>query len=480
LNNDDPLEVSAPWEDEPPKRAKPRIATAKDAETQEDMPALMSEDYLAFKFTLRHEKNWRFVWKTRTWFQFEDGNWNETDQAVIDDLCIKFTRASQLWPEAQGLTPSERRKISQRRTAGAIRDIFSVSAKVRSTPEEWDANDWVLGTPGGTVDLKTGKLSPTLQSELITKRASVTPAAGPMPIFENLLEFVTCGDKSMKLYLQRWAGYCCTGSTREQSFAFLIGGGLNGKGTFMTCLKECLGDYARIMRDDTIMAQAQIQHTQELAVLDGLRLAFVDETDGSKRFNEARVKALTGGSPIVARKMRASDYEFPMRAKIVIAGNERPHLRGTGKAMARRMHIIPFLNSIPDEEKDLMLGEKLRPEYPAILAWMIEGCLVWQRDGLGNIEAVKEATKEYLESEDLLGNWIEENTVQTGDKTDSLALFKDFSAWCEQEGHNQWSRRAWGMAMMQRGIERMKSLGRMYYRNIGLKNPPSQKRGWND
>ena len=132
------------------------------------------------------------------------------------------------------------------------------------------------------------------------------------------------------------------------------------------------------------------------------------ETEEGRRWAESRIKALTGGDPIAARFMRQDFFEFTPQFKLIIAGNHKPGLRSVDEAIRRRFNLIPFTVTIPPEERDDTLGEKLQAELPGILAWMIEGCTIWQKQGLNPPRVVTDATAAYLESEDAIAAWIED------------------------------------------------------------------------
>jgi putative DNA primase/helicase len=183
-------------------------------------------------------------------------------------------------------------------------------------------------------------------------------------------------------YLQLMVGYCLTGVTSEHALFFLYGTGANGKSVFVNVLTTILGDYAANAPMDTFMEARTDRHPTDLAGLRGARFVSSIETEQGRRWNESKVKAITGGDKVSARFMRQDFFEYVPQFKLVIAGNHKPSIRNVDEAMKRRLHLIPFTVTIPPERRDGRLTEKLLKERDGILAWAVEGCSLWQRHGL--------------------------------------------------------------------------------------------------
>lgn len=455
-------------------RQKPRLAAVNGnaalapEEDAEALPADMSEDMLAEHFVNTHGRNWRFVRQWGSWFEWRGDGWYRDDVGKVDRLAVEITRQALYWPEAGQLTPDGRRKVNSKRTAGNLRDIAQSAPQVAATVDQWDTHQMLLGVPGGVVDLKTGQLAEPRADDYITKRTRISPAEGDAPLWRRFLETVTAGDGELIAFMQRFAGYALTGETREQCLAFLYGTGQNGKGVFITTIANILGDYAMSADADVFMESDQQRHSTEMARLRGARLVTVDETDSSKRWNEKRIKRITGGGKIEARFMRQDDFEFVPQFKLLIAGNHKPQLRGVGKAIQRRIHLVPFTVTIHDEEKDEELPKKLEAEYPQILRWMIDGCLQWQRGGLKAPQQVLDATSRYIEGEDVIGEWIEERCDQSGEVQRPIA-YKNYRAWVEGRGERPWSSKAFRSAIEERGFTERKSHGTWLIEGLSLR-----------
>jgi putative DNA primase/helicase len=223
------------------------------------------------------------------------------------------------------------------------------------------------------------------------------------PIWTRFLTESAGGDAELVRFLQQWCGYSLTGAIREHALVFVYGGGGNGKGVFMNTVSGIMGEYATMAAMDTFTASRSDKHPTDLARLKGARLVTASETEKGHSWAEARIKALTGGDKIAARFMRQDFFEFQPQFKLVVIGNHKPVLHNVDDAARRRFNIVPFIRK--PETPDRQLEQKLQGEWPAILRWMIEGCLDWQRNGLVRPASVKETTEAYFSDQDLLGQW---------------------------------------------------------------------------
>jgi putative DNA primase/helicase len=197
------------------------------------------------------------------------------------------------------------------------------------------------------------------------------------------------------------------------------------------------------------------------------------ETEEGRRWAESKIKALTGGDRISARFMRQDFFEFIPQFKLVIAGNHKPGLRGVDEAIRRRMNLVPFTVTIPAEERDEQLPEKLAAEWPAILNWMIQGCLEWQRNGLAQPEAVRAATEAYLDAEDSIALWLAEccESAGTFDWVSSGVLWKSWKEWAETAGENPGSQKRLTQVLRDRGFvdKRQPGTGRAGFKDLKLR-----------
>jgi P4 family phage/plasmid primase-like protien len=304
----------------------------------------------------------------------------------------------------------------------------------------WDRDPFLLGTPGGTVDLRTGRLRPAVQTEFITKQTAVPPAeTQDCPLWLQFLQEATQGDKGLIRFLQQWSGYCLTGDIREHALLFVHGPGGNGKGVYLSTTADLMGDCATTADMEAFTASKNDRHPTDLAGLKGARMVRVSETEEGKAWAESRLKALTGGDKISARFMRQDFFEYQPQFKLFIIGNHKPVLRNVDEAAKRRINLAPFVFKPPVVDK--VLGEKLKAERPGILRWMINGCLDWQKNGLIRPQVVLDATAAYFADQNTVGQWTDDCCVTLSARTSmgTIAdtcgnLFASWQAWAKARG----------------------------------------------
>jgi putative DNA primase/helicase len=336
--------------------------------------------------------------------------------------------------------------------------------------DQLDADPWLLNCHNGTIELRTGNLRPHDRADLITKLAPVSydPAAA-CPYWDAFLERIL-PEPMVRSFLQRGIGYGLTGDVSEQVIFILYGTGANGKSTLLNVLLDLLGDYGKQAAPELLTVKRGEVHPTEVADLAGCRLVSSIETEEGRRMAEALVKQLSGGDRLKARFMRQDFFEFDPTHKIFLAVNHRPVIRGTDHAIWRRIRLIPFAVTIPEAEQDKHLGDKLRLEYPGILAWAVQGCLAWQREGLGAPEQVREANEAYRNEMDVLGPFLEECCVIGKVRcVASNDLYAAYTKWCQESGEHPISQKALGERLKERGCVPGKgSQGRRTWRGLGL------------
>ena len=227
-------------------------------------------------------------------------------------------------------------------------------------------------------------------------------------VFTRFLDRIMEGKPQVANFLRRLIGYSLTELTIEQILVILWGQGSNGKTTLLEVIEEMMGDYAQHTPASTFMVQRGDQIRNDIARLQGARLVVATETETAKRLSESLVKSLTGGDSVTARFLHKEFFEFKPQFTPFLMTNHKPLIYGVDHAIWRRVKLIPFTVTIPDEEQDKELPEKLRKELPAILSWAVMGCLEWQQVGLKEPTEVTVATETYRSEMDILGEFFEE------------------------------------------------------------------------
>ncbi|MDE2100353.1 MAG: hypothetical protein KGL39_24085 [Patescibacteria group bacterium] len=435
----------------------------------DDRPPEFSDDNLALRFTARHGDRLRYVAKWGKWLEWDGTTWRPDETMRSFDLVRAVCRHA----SAECNKPKAATAIASAKTVAAVEKLAKGDRRHAATVAQWDADPWLLNTPRGVIDLRTGDLLPHEPGRHMTKSTAVVPF-GDCPMWLKFLSTITAGDEALIAYLRRTAGYCLTGSIREHTLFFGYGTGRNGKGTFLNTLTGIMGDYAIDSNVETFTAQATSRHLTELARLQGARLVVAQETEEGKRLAMARVKAITGGDPITANFMRQDLFTYHPQFKLFIAGNHKPALGTVDEAIRARFNLIPFTVYIPKEDRDKMLADKLRAEWPGILQWMIDGCLEWQATDLAPPNAVLAATDTYFEAEDTFAQWTAACcNVNPYAGATSSQLFKSWQKWAKEAGEEAGSQKRFAGTMEVRGFVSKKSHGSILYNGIGLRIDPS-------
>lgn len=387
----------------------------------------LSEDALASRFEAEHADRLVYAHKFGAWYWYdaESGIWN----------CDLIERVLHWLREyIRGLNTEGREKWSRAAVVSSVEKFARRAPGLAVTGDEFDADPWTLGTPSGVVDLRTMEPIPAAAKHYVTKRTSVSPEKGVPVLWLQFLKDATGEDQDLQDYLQRLAGYCATGDTSEEALVFVHGSGGNGKGVFMNTLRELLGEYAKQAPMQIFLSGSGNRHPTELANLVGARLVLASESSEGQKWDEERIKSLTGRDTIAARFMNRDFFEYVPRFKLIIASNHKPRIRTVDDAWRRRLHLVPF-DKKPDAP-DHTLKDRLRDEFPQILQWVIEGAEWWIREGLLAPECVRQATDEYFREEDVFRLWFDDCCAPcVGAVTERRALYASFETWCRGMGH---------------------------------------------
>lgn len=362
---------------------------------------VITQDGIAAFFASRYAGRLRYCHSSKAWFEFDGSRWR------LDETNRAFEFVRQIAREvSEGCELKEMKEFRKTAFAAGVERFARGDKALAVTAADWDRNPYLLGTPGGTVDLSTGLLQPALASDGITKSTAVTPSAyTDCPVWQSFLREATNGDADLVHFLQQWAGYCLTGDIREHALVFAHGPGGNGKSVFLNTIAGIMGDYAQPAPCDAFTVAYGERHSTDLAGLRGARLVHASETEPGRTWAETRIKQLTGGDEIAVRFMRCNFFKYRPTYKLMIIGNNRPKLEHVDAAIRRRFNIVPFTHQ--PARPDLQLEDKLREEWPEILRWMIRGCIDWQRNGLRRPQIVLNTTDEYLHDQDLLSQWLD-------------------------------------------------------------------------
>lgn len=403
----------------------------------------------------------RYCYPWKSWLTWDGRRWQRDSLGQVTAWAKEVVR--NIYLEARDAAMRQQRNALGQwaRRSEAAAQINAMIDLARSAvpvdPTEFDASPWLLNVRNGTVDLRTGLLQEHRQSDNLTKIVDLDydPDA-QCPRWEAFLERVL-PDPDVRAFFQRAAGYSASGSARERKLIIPHGPGRNGKSVALQTLKNVLGEYAISAPSETFMAKRDGTTPNDIASLLGARFVFASETNEGHRLDESVIKKLTGGEEISARFLYAEWFSFLPTFTPWLATNHRPVIRGSDHAIWDRIALVPFNVRIPDEEQDADLLDKLKLEYPGILAWVLRGVRAWLDQGLGLPEAVSTATGAYRAEMDALGLFLSERCIddpdpRTGWVTTGV-LYGAYTKWCEDSGERAVPKRALGMRLQERGYE---------------------------
>ncbi len=448
----------------------------------EGIPVEYSHDALAEQFSALYSDKLLYVAPWNRWMEWTGSQWKADETLHAKDLARGIARKV----SAEAATRIDLGKragsiahsLSAANTIGAIEQLARTDRRHAAAPQQFDADPWALNTPGGIVDLRTGKIRPATKQDFATKMTAVAPSDTGCPTWLKFLDVATNGDSQLIEFMRRMAGYCLTGSTRDQVFFFVYGTGGNGKGTFMNTLDWIFADYAKVANMDMFVEQKFNNDRADVAGLVGARMVTGQEIAEGTRWNEKRIKEFTGGDTITAKFLYANPFEFLPQFKLVFSGNHKPSLRNVDEAIKRRLYLIPFTVTVPAKDRDPHLGEKLRAEAGGILQWCIDGCLDWQENLLAPPDAVLATTGEYFEAEDTLGTFFEECCeFNRNYQVSTTALYARYGRWCEATHEYALPRKRWLEQLAHRAMTTRKQSGNMVIEGVRLASTDDDDRG---
>ena len=424
---------------------------------QEADAGLITEGSVADAFARQHRDRLRYDHHVGKWFLWDGTRWRR------EETKLAYRWAHQKAKTLAADTDNAKAILGAGKAAFAagVERLAQSDRDFAVTSDTWDPDPWLLGTPGGTVDLRTGKMRPVAREDHITKLAAVAPAdTADCPLWLKFLNEATRRDAGLIRFLQQWCGYSLTGSIEEHALLFIHGDGGNGKGVWLNTISNIMADYCRTAAMDTFIASKNDRHPTDLAALKGARMVCASETEEGRAWSEVRIKQLTGGDRIAARFMRQDFFEFTPQFKLTVIGNHMPELHNVDDASRRRINMAPFTHKPPVVDKKL--EKKLRVEWPGILRWMIDGCLDWQANGLIRPAIVAASTADYFSDQDLLAQWIEECCERTDEdgspaKDTLSSLLASWRTYANNRGEAPGGSKGFSMAMRSRGFSRFRN-----------------------
>lgn len=423
-----------------------RHAPGAEAPRAVDSSRIYTELTNAEKLVRKFGTHLRFCGQMGKFITWRGGRWQLDDTGRVSRFAKQIARS--IWADVPragdiGIDPKElvKHATHSESAAGisAMLKLVATEAEIVVHAVELDANPWLLNCLNGTVDLRTGELRPHDPKDLITKQCSVNfdPSA-TCPMFDSFLARIMDNNLTLMRYLARVFGYGLTADIRDQELYVFHGGGANGKNVLIDTVTGIMGPYACAAPPGLLTAKKHEGHPTEIADLCGRRLIVASETEEEDRLRIQFVKRLTGDASLKGRFMRQDFFEFPRTNKTILVTNNRPHISESGNAIWRRIRLVPFNVTIPPDEQDTLLAEKLKMEWPGILHWLIAGCRDWHEHGMMTPDEVRLATDAYKAEEDPLVEFIADCCIRGGAnvRISRSDLLSSYQGWAVQAGES--------------------------------------------
>jgi putative DNA primase/helicase len=416
------------------------------------------------------------------WFVWNGQYWEKDELFKIEILAKKILKS--LLDEAH--QDEERRGLflkhySRSHNQRGITGMLNYARSEREIPvriTDFDQHRHLLNLKNGTYNTITGDFREHRSEDMLSKIAPVKylPNSPYPALWVSFLSKIFCGNQELIDFVQRAVGYSLTGDTSERCLFFLHGSGRNGKSTLLSILQSMFGTpaengYSLQTPTETLMQRREKGVSNDIARLKGARLVAASESAEDRRLDEGLIKQLAGGEDtITARFLYGSLFEYKPEMKLWFASNHKPQIRGTDDAIWDRIRLIPFNYRISEQEQDGKLLEKLKKELPGILNWAIEGLTQWRVNGLQAPKIVKAAVDDYRQSQDVLGDFLQEHTSQEEMKSCTVKeLYSTYKKYCDEGGEKALSKNRLGKILRERGFStERREKGKRYWRGLGL------------
>ena len=393
----------------------------------------------------------RFDRERGIWYVYDGKVWQPDENALAVAELAKIL-ADRLYTFALQITDEDTRnryikrvqKLQMRKNRRTMiedaKSVYPVSHTI------FDRNTDLFNCQNGTLNLTTGEFRPHDPADFLTMLSGVTydPDAA-CPRWEQFISEVMCNDADLALYLQKALGYALTGDTSLECLFILYGAtSRNGKGTTMETFLKIMGDYGKTSNPEMLSTKfGNINASgpsEEIARLAGVRFVNISEPEKKITFNAALVKRMTGNDTLNARFLHENSFDFQPNFKIFINTNYKPSVSDMTLFYSNRLKLIPFKRHFEEHEQDKGLKAFFAEEQSqsAIFNWCYAGYKLFRKQGLDDTTAVTEATKEYQDESDRIGQfvdaWLEEGEAF---EERTSAVYNIYGQWCEKYGYRK-------------------------------------------
>lgn len=469
------MTISAPQDVE--VFSKSEVVAGQNALLAELMENRLTDQKNAERLVELSEGLFRYWFVGKGWFYFDGQRWVSADHRILR----LAKRVSQTFLKEAATEVNEERAEELYKHARYSESAYAINAMMtlakgesafQISMDDFNRNKWLINLPTGTYDLANTLFREHLKEDFITRIAPVQydPKA-TAPIFEEFIFKIFLGKRDIINFVQRVFGYALSGDCGEQKLFILHGGGRNGKSTLVNAILEVMGDYGIQAPPQLLMASKFDRHPTEIAGLRNARLVVASETSEGRWLNEALVKSLTGQDRITARLMRENFFSFTPEFKIFLTTNHLPNIRCGDFGIQRRLVTIPFGYTVPENEVDPYLPDKLRVETPGIFNWLVAGFNGWKKHGLAVPAEIEELTSDYIKDSDFIQAFLEEKCqFQDHFRAKVADLYIAYKMWAHQTGEPELTQKRFGQLLSAGGYTKINS-GGWHWEGLKLINP---------
>lgn len=454
--------------------ARPQIAQ-QSCETGDNFNAnRFAEKYQGQLIYVPQRGEW-LSWSGHAWRNDEERHVNEYAKAVARDMLLNAsrlytesalvnnqTRSRELIEQAEAYVKANKGLQNLSKLKSMV-EFAATDPRLAKSLTKLDNDDMLIGVRNGVIDLETGQHRDGQPADLINRQAGCAFAGGSAEVdcqvWQRFLSEVQ-PDPDVRHWLQKFAGYCLTGRTDEQVFAVFHGNGANGKSVFVETIKKLLGEYASTAQFETFCASNKNDAIRnDVARLDKIRLVVASEGQDGSRLDESLVKQFTGGDEVTARFLHREFFTFRPRFKVVLVTNHKPQISGTDGGIWRRVVLVPWSVTIPADQRDRRLADKLERELPGILAWALDGLAAYLRGGLELPRRLVVVNEDYRRDSDIIGLWLADNcdVSDPGYRSAMSDIYQNYINWASACGHRPVSRKTLGDKLDERGIREVRT-----------------------
>jgi putative DNA primase/helicase len=421
---------------------------------------------------IRYNSAWKkwLVWNGRYWETDESGalvheKGLEVVRNIYDELSKTDDYRERMEIEKYGMLSESVR----RREASIKAAQWNSALNIKS--DDLDPDPYLLNVRNGTINVLTGEFRKHRQEDMISKLAKVEYAPGAdCPLWKQFIREIMNYKTDLVSFLQTAAGWALTGNIEEQTMFILYGSGANGKTTFLNTILNLLGDYAASTPTESFMKKSGDQNTNDISRLRGTRFVTTTEAEMGRRLSEPLIKKITGNDEMTARFLYGEYFSFTPTFKIFMATNHKPVIKGTDHGIWRRIKLVPFTTTIPEDKQDKSLEIKLKQEASGILNWLLEGTARWRREGLKAPAVILNATDEYRGEMDVIGNFLKERSVQGADYMIRIReLYKAYSDWCDDNKEHAVSERFFTIRLKEMGYVQSRTAEARFWTGLALR-----------